>query len=275
MSWSWGPANSRIVRVLLYAKYGVFRGGAFLLLVGGSYLLTQRLFSGDSNPRSLLLLLIVGWFLAYIGVINWAGRTTLRQTRLYDEFYRVSHPRWYATGTLFGAGSHYLLFTYSPTVWAIAFLSSVPVLIIGSHLFSSEGEFDWKTQTLTYQGEEIDLALVTGIRRVTVGKRTILWLSFTRGRVGMQTPRLLVLPTRLVNSAWSVFETGSAHEVESAKPDRGTQAVFFGAALGFLGIAVVIGVLLTQNEGLVVALGLSGVFAVFGLLFLWLAIFDV
>ena len=51
--------------------------------------------------------------------------------------------------------------------------------------------------------------------------------------------------------------------------------MFFGAALRLFGIAVAIGELLTQNEGLVAALGLSGVFAVFGLLFLWLAMFDV
>lgn len=271
----WGPANSRLVRVLLYAKYGVSRGGLFLLLVGGSYLLIRPLLSGNLNSRFLVVFLIVGWLLAYIGLIIWAGRTTLRQTRLFDEFYRVSRPQWYAIASLLGAGVHYLLFAYSPTVWAIAFLSSMPVLIIGAHFFSSEGELDPDTQTLTYQGEEIDLALVTGIRRVTLGRRTILWLSFIRGQVGMQTPRLLVLPTRLVDREWSVFETGRAREVESAKPNRGTQAVFLGAALGSLGIAVAIGVVLTQNEGLVAALGLSGVFAVFGLLFLWLAIFDV
>ena len=202
MSWSWGPANSRTVRVLLYAKYGISRGGVFLLLVGGSYLLIKRLLSGELNPRFLLLFLIVGWFLAYVGLIHWAGRTTLRQTRLFAEFYRVSRPRWYALATLLGAGAHYLLFAYSPTVWALAFLCSVPVLIIGSKFFSSEGKLDWNTQTLTYQGEEIDLELVTETRRVTIGKRTIVWLSFPRGRVGVQTPRLLVLPTRLIDSVW-------------------------------------------------------------------------
>ena len=274
LSWSRGPANSRGVRVLLYAQYGVFGGLIFLLLVGVSYLLVHTLLSGDSNSQFFFILLIVGWFLAWTGIIERASRTTLRQTRLFDGFYRVSRPRWYAVVTLLGAGIHYLLFMYSLTVWAFVFFLSVPVLSIGSQLLSSEGELNRDTRTLTYRGNDIDFELITDIRRATIGDRTILWLSFVRGRANISTPQLLVLPTQLVEDAWPIFETGLAQEVEPVKTDRKTQFVFFGAALGFLGVAVAVGVLLIKNEGLVVATGLSGVFAMFGLLFLWLAIFD-
>ncbi|PSP55027.1 hypothetical protein BRC82_07430 [Halobacteriales archaeon QS_1_67_19] len=251
------------------------RGMGFLLLIAVSYLLTQQLSADSINPRFLTVLLIVGWSLAYIGVLHLAGRTTLRQIRLLDEFYQVRRPLWYAIATLLGAGLHYLLFTYSPTVWALLFLSSVPVLLIGSKLLSSEGKIDEETRTLTYQGNEVDLELVTDVRRFTVGNRTFLWLSYTRDGVGIQSPRLLVLPTQLVDSAWQVFESGVAQEVESSETRRGTRGVFLATALGFLGSAVAIGVLVTRSEGLVVAIGFSGIFALFGLLFLWLAIFDV
>ena len=187
----------------------------------------------------------------------------------------MRRPLWYAIATLFGAGLHYLLFEYSPTVWALLFLSSVPVFLIGSKLLSSEGEIDEETRTLTYQGNEVDLKLITDIHRFTIGNRTILWLSYTGDRVGIETPRLLVVPTQLIDSAWQVFESGVAQEVESSKTRRRTRIVFVGTALGFLGISAAVGVLVTRSEGLVVAIGLSGAFALFGLLFLWLAIFDV
>lgn len=274
-SWSWGPANSRTVRVLLYAQYGVSRGVGFLLLIGVSYLFLQQLSADNLNPRFLTVILIVGWSLAYIGVLHLAGQTTLRQTRLFDEFYQVRRPLWYAIATLLGAGVHYLLFAYSPTVWALLFLSSVPVLLIGSKLLSSAGEIDEETRTITYQGNEVDLEMVSGIHRFTIGNRTILWLSYTRDGVGIQSPRLLILPTQLIDNTWQMFESGVAQEVESSEPRRRTRGIFLGTALGFLGSAVAIGVLVTRSEGLIVAIGLSGIFALFGLLFLWLAIFDV
>lgn len=273
LSWSWGPANSWVVRILLYAQYGVFGGLVFPLLVGVSYLLVHTLLSGDLNSQFFLVLLIAGWFLVWIGIIERAGRTTLRQTRLFDEFYRVSRPRWYAIVTLLGAGVHYLLFTYSLTAWAFVFFLSVPVLPIGSQLLSSEGKLDCNTRTLTYRGNDIDLELITDIRRVTIDDRTILWLSFVRGRASISTPQLLVLPTQLVEDAWPIFETGLTQEAEPAQTNRKTQIILFGAALGFLGVAVAVG-LLTQKEGLVVAIGLSGIVAMFGLLFLWLAVFN-
>lgn len=274
-SWSWGPANSRAVRLLLYGQYGIFGGLLFLLLLGFAYLLVRNVLSRELSLLLVLGLFTVNWFAARTAIIERAGLTTLRQTRLYDEFFQVAHQRWYATATLLCAGAHYLLFTYSPIVWALGFSVSVPVALIGPQFLSSEGELDRDAQTLTYQSRDVDLRLVTDVRRFTMGERTVLWLSFTHGRVGVMAPRLLVLPTRLVDNAWDTFEASIAHEAEPAKTQWGTKAVFSGAALGSVGTAAGVFVVIQSGEGLVPALVFSSTFTLFGLLFLWLAVFDV
>lgn len=273
-TWSWGPADSRTIRALLYSQYGFFGGLAFLILAGVGYRLLRSVGSGEPNLVVLLGVLIVGWFLARTAAVEWAGRSTLRETRPFGEFYRVSRARWDATAAVLGAVVHYLLFAYSPTAWALGFLLGVPAALVGARFLSSEGELDRDARTLTYQGTDVDLNAVAAVRRFTVGERTILWLSFVRSRGDVSTPRLLVVPTRLADAVQDAFETSTAREVESAATERTTRAALLGGALGFLGVAVGIGAVLARNEGPVAAVVLSGVFVCFGLLFLWLAVFD-
>lgn len=290
LTWSWGPADSRLVRVLLYVPPGLIGGLALVALgrIVAVWLAAGWLAVGGVEPTrtevtTLLVILVVFLVAAvlYFGqmvLVERGTRRTLTDTRVFGEFYRMERLHWHVLAALIGAGLYLVVAATVPGAWPVVFVGGLAVSLIGVHLLGSAGELDPSSRTLTYDDHEIDLASVTAVRRLSLGERAVVWLSSPRERTSIRTPGLLVLPTRVADELEAVVERGTPEEaaarsdaVESADANPVVRAVSFILALGFLGFAGVLSVLLYRRGLVNVALAVSLILATFGVLFLWLA----
>lgn len=159
------------------------------------------------------------------------------------------------------------------------------VLLVGCVVFgltpltgilTTEGRFDPETRTLTVDGRSASLDALTGVRRVSAGKMTILWLSYARGTGQWTVPRLVVLPTAVERRLRGHVSAGIATPIEppmatrSRDSNRTVQATLVTFALLFLGVAF--GQFLVADLPTVIALWASSLMALFALVFLWLAV---
>ncbi|WP_227377290.1 hypothetical protein [Haladaptatus halobius] len=121
----------------------------------------------------------------------------------------------------------------------------------------------------------ISLDSLASVRRLRIRSWTILWLSFVSGRAGSTTRRLLVLPADVYEDVAEVFHAGIDQEVELGETNRAQRIAFLATALGFLGVAIVMFVVVSRNdERLFLVFVFSSMFGVFSLPFLRLALFD-
>lgn len=200
LSWSWRPADSRLVRLLLYIPHGLLGGLFVLMLVPLSLSLVQSLRAGEIRAVLIVVLVLAGWLIAQTILLGWSGRVSLRRDGLFSEFYRASRLRWHAVAALVGAAVQLLVFHFSPAVWAIGMLSTLGVSLSAAMVLSSAGELYPDGETLMYRDREIDLDSFADARRLSVGRRTFVWSSSSQSQeqAGGAPPRLLAVPTRLL-----------------------------------------------------------------------------
>lgn len=157
-----------------------------------------------------------------------------------------------------------------------------PFLVIGSGLavllpvgaaLQNEGEIDPTERTLTTRDKTVALDTLTGIRRVSAGRLTVHWLSYAGGSAP-PTPRLLVLPTPIARTARETFEQGIDNPVPESQSasNRLVQVTLGGIGIGFLGGAILLFVVDPFPAG--IALWMSSLIGMFGLIFLWVAVTE-
>jgi hypothetical protein len=224
LSWTVGPADSRLVRTLTYLAEG-FLGGALLFAVFG---LAQSLVFGvaTGNPLSLgvaaLFVVLLArrlWFTLWArGVMRRADDPGRWMTREWLEVYRL---RWVVVLTILVGGGLLAADSFlslqgdeRESLWFAAMLVSA-VSILASGLLSTRGELDADSLTLTVHryGEwrELDLRTLTAARRVALEGHTLLWLSVTPGvETRTATQGFYAIPTPVLERAWPAFEAGLA-----------------------------------------------------------------
>lgn len=207
LSWSFGPVESRLVRILLYLLFGLFAApfvffGVVLIAVGAA----SR--TGTSH-RELLFLLIAVLLAIVLGRTLLIFRSIASVEWKLREFLQVGQLRWFVAATIFDlfilgiialwiqGGSVSLT-----TVWAV-----LVVLLIGFvHLLGSKGKFNPETLTLSYGGRgEVDLDHVANMKRMVLGNRSFLWLSF-KPAVSAPFKRLYIVPTDVAEQIDALLE---------------------------------------------------------------------
>lgn len=246
LSWASGPTNSRGVRVLLYLAYGSAGSvGILLLALVAVALSTGSVAAGGGVSLGVLALALL--LAVWRGLpMELARRSGGVETNALDAFRAVRQWRWVAAASLLAFGVFTGVVLASGIVF-LALLGPAAGWLTGyslAHLLSSTGEVDPETRTMTYEGRELDLDALVGIRRIRFGGRTFLWLSFEPGYSAFDR-RLYVLPTSIAERSRSAFEIGVASdgrptdtESESANRERylwGTVA-FSGAGIGAFAI---------------------------------------
>lgn len=295
LSWSYGPANSRLVRILFYLAEGILWG-----LVAVQVLTLVWLAVGTDpwllGTLTVFLLLAVRWASFFATVSERSGRYAHRDFREW-----VTVRRWplvFVSSVLFagvllaGALGYWWWFVpdveiewwwrYSSGDRAVFFAGlfvGITLLVLARSL-SSSGEVDPETATLSYRERDaIDLASLSDVKRFTVGEWTVLWLRFEPGvRERTAVQGLYAIPTDVVERAWPAFEAGmdadpEVAERESTPRDRSLRTTNLGIVAGYVAFAV--GTfstfyLLGAPDGMLVML--AYVFGVLGLVFAWIAV---
>lgn len=248
LTWSIGPADSRLVRVLLYLAEGLFGGiilSSVLLLVGSPVIDLLR----GVNPWSLglvaVLLFLLVWKTAILAGVLRAAPEPPQTTR---EWVEIQQWRWaivtslIVTAFLVG-GEVFVWEWYSQTYdWiSLAFFFAGIALFSVAGVLVSTGEIDRDTMTLTdvppssNEPRRINLRSLRGVKRFTIGDRTLLWLSFEPG-YGSSTKHLHAIPTEVVDRGWSVFQSGLAADVEVEASARSARRQNLLAVVGFTAI---------------------------------------
>lgn len=258
LSWNSGPTESRFVRTLAYLVVGVPVGVLLALLVVVGPELVVALVDGV-EPRDL-------WFLVVFVVLAapklWASvharRARKERSRLAREWSAVGVWRWgVVTSLLFGS-----LLVGAETAFEVGLVQHAHAYVYGAlfvgAVFSvfavflgSVGEIDPADLTLSYGDREgIDLRYLLGVKRLTVGQYTVLWLRFGPGVNHERAQNLYAMPTEVVERAWPVFERGIASETsreESEKSDLLRRVnvlvafIFVGGSVGLLAVLIWLG----------------------------------
>lgn len=294
LSWSYGPANSRLVRTLFYLAEGALWG-----LVASQVLVLAWLAVG-AHPwllgvLAVFLVLAVRWASLLAKISKRSGRYAHRDIREW-----VAVRRWplvLAAAVLFASAflaAPFLYWWLDPGVgleWWWRYTSGDRLVFFGGFLFgivllvlarslSTDGEIDPEALTLSYrQRDGIDLSALAGARRFAVGPYTVLWLRFEPGvRDRTVVQGFYVIPTPIVERAWPVFEAGLAADTEvagreSTPRDRSFRTTTLGIVVGYAALAVGALALLYALGAPRAALEMVAyVFAVLGIVFAWVAV---
>lgn len=234
LSWALGPEESRRTLGLLYVGFGAMFG--FIL-----YFAVEALRLG-LPPISLIVLLhgagFVGFFLLFYALI---GRLERLEKYIYPSgrwfllsFSRVSQFHWFlvvsviefvglsAFGLWLGRDVYILGENVVVLLFAILALGGFG----GAILLSSRGKFDVDNLTLEYNTPlstiewiTVDLETLAGVKRLNVGKRTYLWLSFEKETDHPFFRGPYMIPTETIEQMWPRIEAGIATSHESAEMD--------------------------------------------------------
>lgn len=275
LSWSLGPANSRLVRVLLYLMFGWVP--AFLVVEAGWFIGqspgTLLLFA-----RPVVLLAVVVFIAIVLGQLDRWERYVPAWSWFLIEFSRVNRVVWFVAAILVDALVLAALRTWvSGDVFLGEGVGPLAVLAIGTRFLISKGEIDAEAMTLFYDGwREVDLEYVTDVRIFRVGRRAFLILSFRPEMPQRSWRGPYTLPTAVADRAQPVFEAGRAagedrfgatdDRAETRRPSRTVLVagilVFFGGPVILVAFLSVLGV----PFEFAVTVGLF--FAMFGVWFL-------
>lgn len=245
LSWEFGPASSRLVRAFLYLFEGVF---------GGLTLYFGWLLAGADR----WVLGVVGALILVAGMVGWFHRDKLRSSfalaetdsRLWREWLAVRRWRWTVAVSLLAGVA--FVFGYSQYWWArsvLGFSYFIVFPFFGLAAFlSPRGAIDVETRTLAYtepgmltgreREREYDIDTVSGIRRLPLGGRTVLLLSFASHPTGGGRWRLILLPTDVAEAAVPVFERGTTVDGGRSEAVRLSRKTFRIGLVLFLGMGV-------------------------------------
>lgn len=266
VTWSVTPASSRPLRLLWYASMAVWVGFAGLAVGLAGAVAVGALLAGEAGPALLVgVLLLVGGPLSLLYL--WPMLTETDQRPAFLTPAPWARPGWLALGAVLVVGLVVLVPAAAVALFAVAISSAILAAFL-----RSEGEVDPQAGRLVTQGRAVGLDTLSGVSRVDLLWISVLRLHYSRGSATAMAPRLLVVPGALADRAVASIEDGIAVTTTTDANTRSSRAVRLALlvlGLGSLALGVAI-----HRAGPVppaVALWGSGLFGLFGLLFLWLS----
>lgn len=215
LSWSFGPATSRPIRVLLYLATSLVLGAAVYVFGETSlFVMSTVAAPGPVDPGFVGLFVIFFLLTArWVVVLPLFFRDAEEQPSsfLRDEWRATVRWRWVGVGVALVAAVlgaiHYWLWgtdwlLASPNLLAWGALGLGLTVLMVARLLSSTGRVDLQRLALHYNDRRrVDLSSLVGARRVVVGDRTYLWVTFESG-VRAWLPRLYLLSTDVADRVW-------------------------------------------------------------------------
>lgn len=244
LTWEWNPSQSQVVRTLLYLAEGILYG----VFLSATVLLTRQLIPGLLGGEFLpyLLLIIILIFAARFALlVRVAARSEpTPKTRVVHEWRDVR--RWPLTAAvsiavglpLVAAGSFYWEWYEAGTkvrrIGAISMLVGITFYWL-AHFLSSSGKFDPERMTLSYNTDKINLRFLTSVKRITVGERAFLWMTFKQGYAS-DIQRLYTVPIEIANQVTDKPEAKITAAIEDRETHRPSTTVLF------ISIAILVGI---------------------------------
>ena len=236
-AWRVGPAESRLVRILLYAATALM--SAYPIVVMDVINITGQ------SPRSLLLVLLFSVLLIIV-----VGRTILAvQTAptywVLEDFIEVLQLRWLGVSTLIAVVG--LAVVTEPVGVHLAFFLVWFPCCGAVMLLSSRGAMDPEERILTHvtvRRYEIPWDSITAVKPLTAGRRTYLWLSF-QTTDGTPVDRLVMIPTDVFDQTRSMMQPAQIPASETrAERTRQSRVELVAGVLVFGGVSVGLAIML-------------------------------
>jgi hypothetical protein len=272
VSWDAGPANSRLVRGLLYLAYGSFGGvlvfaGVAVLVAFGPAL--DRPFRDWRN----MLPVVVGLLL--LALVRYRSFAVLRTEDtapddLLAAFAERRRPSLLVVVSVCCGG----LFVVALGLghWGgLAYILFGVSCFVGAQVLSADGDIDPAAGTLTHRQRTAELDHVTGLRRLDLGPYALVWLSYQRGRSTSASPRMVVAPAGIADRLDEAIAT--TETVSPGAVDRTTRRALIGGGLFWYLLAggFVLALRAEGGQAARVAPVLVLVLGSFGTMFLWAA----
>ena len=265
-SWRVGPAESRLVRTLLYLATALVPAYPIVVVLE-ALTLTGLSLSG----------LVIGLLFTVVLIIV-TGRTVLAVQAaptywVLEDFLEVLQLRWLGVTTLLAIGGLAVVSRWAGMVYLAFFLVWFPCLG-GVLLLSSHGTIDPGERVLTYvtvRRYAIPLDTITTMKQFEVGQRTYLWLSFHTTE-GTPVDRLVMVPTVVYEQIASVFERAQTPADETKEESTSQSWVeLVAGVLVFGGLSVGLALILYLG-GLPLEGALALPVVLFGVFFLYFLI---
>jgi hypothetical protein len=272
VSWSVDPANSRLVRGLLYLAYGSF--GGVLVFAGVAVLVAF----GPDLDRPFrdwrdTLPVVVGLLL--LALVRYRSFAVLRTEDtapddLLAAFAEHRRPSLVVVVSVC-CGALFVLALRLGHWGGLAYILFGFGCFVGAQVPSADGEIDPEAGTLTHRQRTAQIDHVTGLRRLDFGPYALVWLSYQRGRSTSTSPRLVVAPASIVDrldEAVAATDTVSPGEVNTT-----TRRVLIGGGLFWYLLAggFVLALRAEGGQAARIAPVLVLVLGSFGTMFLWAA----
>lgn len=218
LSWNWSPAESRSVRVLIYLAVSLPVGTLLAILA----LLGPGLVAAVAGSFELWFLGVLAVFAVVAAPRLWAivrgHRVRKERSRLAREWAAVGIWRWgFVAGLLFGGllvgveTAFGVGLVERPRAFVFGALLAAMSLVVTVRFLGSLGEIDPANLTLSYgDRDDIDLRYLTDVKRLTLGRYTVLWLRFAPGVDDRRAQDLYAMPTGVAERAWPVLKRGIA-----------------------------------------------------------------
>ena len=265
VTWSVTPASSLPLRCLWYASVAIWMGFGVLAVGVAGFLAVAALLAGDPGPALLVgLLLLVGGPLSVLYVWPMLADPAQRPDFLTPAPWVRS--TWLAVAAVSVVGLVLVVPAAAVALFAVAIASGVLTA-----LGRSEGAVDPDSGRVVTDGRPVDLDSLAGIARIDLPRIAVLWLRYPRSAGTAMAPRLLVVPGATADRVVASIEEGI--DPTAADPDtRSSRTVRLALlVLGLGSLALGVALHLVGPVPPAVALWGSGLFGLFGLLFLWLA----
>lgn len=265
VTWSVTPASSLPLRCLWYASMAIWLGFGALAVGTAGLLAVAALLAGDPGPALLVgLLLLVGGPLSVLYVWPMLADPAQRPDFLTPGPW--VRPRWLAVGAVLVVSLVLVVPAAAVALFAVAIASGVLAA-----LGRSEGAVDPDAGRVVTDGRPVDLDSLAGVARMDLPRIAVLWLRYPRSAGTAMAPRLLVVPGAMGDRVVASIEEGI--DPTAADPDtRSSRTVRLALlVLGLGSLALGVALHLVGPVPPAVALWGSGLFGLFGLLFLWLA----
>ena len=230
-SWRVGPAESRLVRTLLYLATALVPAYPIVVLLDAIPLTG---FSPQGLVSGLLLMLVL---------VIVVGRTVIAVQAaptywVLEDFLEILQLRWLGVTALLAIGGLVVVSRWVGMAHLAFFLLWFPCLG-GIMLLSSHGTVYPEERVLTYttvRRYTIPVDTITTMKQFGVGRRTYLWLSFHTA-AGTPVGRLVMVPTDVFDQLKSVLQPAQTPAGEPPESTRHAGVELIAGVLVFGGIS--------------------------------------
>ncbi|WP_424016662.1 hypothetical protein ACOZ4N_12260 [Halorientalis pallida] len=272
ISWDVGPADSRLVRGLLYLAYGSLGGVLVFVAVVVLTVFGPALDRPFRNWRDVLPVVVGVLLLAIVRYRSFAVLRTedTASDDLLAAFAEYRRPSLLVVVSVC-CGALFLLALRLGHWGGLAYILFGFGCFVGAQVLSADGEIDPAAGTLTLRQRTAELDHVTGLRRLNLGPYALVWLSYQRGRSTSTSPRLVAVPSPIadrLDEAVAATDTVSPGEVDTT-----TRRVLIGGGLFWYLLAggFVLALRAEGGQAARIAPVLVLVLGLFGTMFLWAA----